>query len=783
MRGPYRATDEPAIVDGTVHGRDGAGTSARLMTLLRLSPRVRFKLSYQDDTPFGSAVGDGIEGRLHRAASEISEHRRAQGMAAVVHASRSLLEALFAGPLSPLLSAPEKLREECLFPAASAVRPLAISAALDGKTVATVALGENAGELASWVGDMARGTARPEASFGRTLFDALEAGGVLVGQVEEPSSPPPSDAVFVGHATAAFGRGPRVLVDPFVFPKSADDLASYQPLRIADLSPIDHVMVTHSHPDHFDPATLLWLGADVPIVVPHVERESLLSVDMGRRLEELGFRRVRRVRPGDVVETAEGHVDVLPFFGEQPTTGDVLHPDVRNVGCTYVLATLGGAHRTWVVADSGRDRDGDVRDLAGEVGARWGGIDLLLGGYRGFAIYPIHYLFSSVARFLLFVPRRQWATRQQCMNDASALLDTAEQCNARAVLPYADGGAPWHWRIGLGPRLDGHEGAATHPSVDPPPDVVADAARERSSSLEGPIPSPVPVVIVRPGEALSFEDRGLRITRGPHQTWPFRSRTWLQLNVALVRSAGSALASARALFRALEDAVDPWRADGRVSSFHFMRKPPDVRLRFQTTGDVRSEIERLLDVLVRGGVVERWFESVYEPETARFGGVAARDAVNRWFDADTWMWMRLDRLRAAGGAKLAPPALCAAVAHDLVLSAVDGRAEAWDLWRSYADGLDAPATALASLDHLPDLDALVQRASAEEAAVLRDYRVANQRLAGAVRGLWSRGTLTAGLRSVVATVVLFHFHRHGLSSQLHGEISHSMARLLAPAPR
>jgi len=123
------------------------------------------------------------------------------------------------------------------------------------------------------------------------------------------------------------------------------------------------------------------------------------------------------------------------------------------------------------------------------------------------------------------------------------------------------------------------------------------------------------------------------------------------------------------------------------------------------------------------------------------------------------------------------------VAHDLVLSAVDGRAEAWDLWRSYADGLDAPATALASLDHLPDLDALVQRASAEEAAVLRDYRVANQRLAGAVRGLWSRGTLTAGLRSVVATVVLFHFHRHGLSSQLHGEISHSMARLLAPAPR
>jgi len=59
------------------------------------------------------------------------------------------------------------------------------------------------------------------------------------------------------------------------------------------------VFITHCHPDHYDLGTLLRFGHDVPIWVPEVARESILSIDMRARLEQLGFTRVRTLRWGD----------------------------------------------------------------------------------------------------------------------------------------------------------------------------------------------------------------------------------------------------------------------------------------------------------------------------------------------------------------------------------------------------------------------------------------------------------------------------------------------------
>ena len=59
------------------------------------------------------------------------------------------------------------------------------------------------------------------------------------------------------------------------------------------LRDVHTVIVTHSHPDHFDLATLLRLGRATPIVVPEVPRESLLAMDMAARLRQLGFAAVR----------------------------------------------------------------------------------------------------------------------------------------------------------------------------------------------------------------------------------------------------------------------------------------------------------------------------------------------------------------------------------------------------------------------------------------------------------------------------------------------------------
>src|SRR6266567_987657 len=93
------------------------------------------------------------------------------------------------------------------------------------------------------------------------------------------------------------------------------------------------------------------------------------------------------------------------------------------------------------------------------------------------------------------------------MNDAHGLLDTAERWHARYVVPYADGGAPWYWQLGLGPRIDTNE----HPEnihSDPSPEVVLRAAAWRSNFGSRMIPSPVETLIMRPGESLDFDANG-----------------------------------------------------------------------------------------------------------------------------------------------------------------------------------------------------------------------------------------------------------------------------------
>ncbi len=331
-------------------------------------------------------------------------------------------------------------------------------------------------------------------------------------------TPPPREATFVGHATVAIHPpSARLLFDPFLFPPSPRYPATYQPLTARDLGPLDAVFVSHSHPDHFDVGSLLYLGAETPIYVPAVERESLLAVDMVWRLRELGFRRVQPLRWYDAVQVGACRVTALPFYGEQPTTGARYHPEARNAGNLYLVDD--GQRRQALAVDAGQDEAGDVKRLAAEAHRRYGPLDILWGGYRAFAVYPIHYLFSSVARYLLFVPPEQWAVRQHMMNDAADLLDTAESWGARAVVPYADGGAPWYWELGLGPRLDGS--GRVNPVVDPRPEVVAGAAAARSASGDALIPSPVRVALLRPGDSLSLQGGESRVLRRRPHAWPY----------------------------------------------------------------------------------------------------------------------------------------------------------------------------------------------------------------------------------------------------------------------
>jgi hypothetical protein len=161
-----------------------------------------------------------------------------------------------------------------------------------------------------------------------------------------------------------------------------------------------------------------------------------------------------------------------------------------------------------------------MREVALLACERHGPVDFLFTGYRGWAMYPVQYLISSIERYLLFVPPGLWTVRQKLMTDIDGAVDLAEMWQARYLVPYADGGAPWYWSRGLGPRLD--EAPHEHPGVDPFPEHVVRAARGRCPSREGVVAASCSEpLLLRPGDSVQFDGTGVRRVRIDGHRWPY----------------------------------------------------------------------------------------------------------------------------------------------------------------------------------------------------------------------------------------------------------------------
>jgi L-ascorbate metabolism protein UlaG (beta-lactamase superfamily) len=318
------------------------------------------------------------------------------------------------------------------------------------------------------------------------------------------------DGVFVGHNTTLL-RGQRgaVLVDPYFRPSDDIDLPGFQPMQARDLGKVDAVVITHSHGDHFHLGSLLQLPRDVRVFVPAVERESLFSTDCAARLRQLGFEHVEALKPGDERMVEDVRVRALPFFGEQPTDQRGVH-GVFNVGSTWLVETP--KVRAAFFADTGHDVRGDMKQVCAKERA-----DVLFCGVRGFKLKPIFFGFTTLDAFLVDVPRDLLDVPQQLMADPQTAVDYAKRLGAKSLVPCADGGAPWYWREGMGPRYPGFpgapvEGASPYESnddADPfPEQVVAQAKGMR-------------VDLLRPGSHFEVTKRGLVGSSAPPFVWPF----------------------------------------------------------------------------------------------------------------------------------------------------------------------------------------------------------------------------------------------------------------------
>ena len=230
-----------------------------------------------------------------------------------------------------------------------------------------------------------------------------------------------------------------------------------------------------------------------------------------------------------------------------------------------------------------------------------------------------------------------------------------------------------------------------------------------------------------------------------------RPSDWSQWNIALSRTTAPAAHNARELFALLEPELQHLRDAGALTQFFFMRKAPDIRLRFR--GDpaaLTGPLTRIFETARDCGHIERFFPSIYEPETRRFGGPAAMELVHAYFDAGTRAWLAWPA---------APPEYAVAVLQHLFQQTLQSAPEAAQVWDLLAEGA-------------PEVEAAGGVWTGEFTA---DDLHANLALAEGLQRLWHSGALQAGLRSLLAAVAMFHFNRYGIAGPQQAALAKGMA--------
>lgn len=275
---------------------------------------------------------------------------------------------------------------------------------------------------------------------------------------------------------------------------------------------------------------------------------------------------------------------------------------------------------------------------------------------------------------------------------------------------------------------------------------------------------------------------------------------WVQLNVGLVRHQEGALPSARALFAQIEPLVTRWRTSGLLRWFFFMRKPPDVRLRFFTKVDQQNamgfalpkaiakrccfqqiaELSDVMSALERENFINLFFFSDYQPETERFGGLAAMKWVHQHFDVDTSMWLILDSLYRDNLNVVPKDLLLPTLLHDLFSRALLDKVSMQAAWRSLGALIPAPPGSTIPTVELFSIETLCKSrcVTGQEADVLQLYATANDILAKELVNLQDIGQLTQNLADIFATVAMFNFHRHGFDWRHSGRLIEAILRTL-----
>ncbi|MGH3913454.1 MAG: thiopeptide-type bacteriocin biosynthesis protein [Pseudonocardiaceae bacterium] len=249
------------------------------------------------------------------------------------------------------------------------------------------------------------------------------------------------------------------------------------------------------------------------------------------------------------------------------------------------------------------------------------------------------------------------------------------------------------------------------------------------------------------------------------------SRDWYQVHVQFPDWAAAEKAAVISVGPRLQRLQDT----GVIAAWWFIRKAPCWRLRLKPSHDaeraaMRISVHSLLDGLTTAGLISRWRQTHYEPETVAFGGRPGMDIAHDLFCADsTNILAYLPRPEPTLGRRDLSVLLCTT----LFRAAGQEWFECGDIWHRVAQLRPIPADT--STDRLTELTQSLRTLLAYDAhptgalfgtdgplAFAASWAAAFHHAGQALAAAAHEGTLERGTRNVLAHHVIFHWNRIGL---------------------
>jgi L-ascorbate metabolism protein UlaG (beta-lactamase superfamily) len=274
------------------------------------------------------------------------------------------------------------------------------------------------------------------------LLDDVLSGAEAPGQ-ELP--PPTRPGIYRReHASLAIrSRTTSLVIDPITLQRAFPSIANISTRGWGDQW--DAILVTHSHGDHWHVPSLLFNAVDpaTPVIVPFVPKPNLLTPeDFRRSLDGVGQTAIA-ARWGETVTIGDIEIDILPFYGEQPTRDSPGPAEgLRSWGNCYRFNTPDFS--AIVLVDSGIDPMGSMLDVMAESRRRRGPADVVLSCLRQFAspfFGGLSHYWTTLPFSRLQALYAEYAAGTLPFTTAGpdGVAAACEAAGARYFLPYAHG--------------------------------------------------------------------------------------------------------------------------------------------------------------------------------------------------------------------------------------------------------------------------------------------------------------------------------------------------------